>query len=1336
MQVQSQALVSRLSKHIYQEFLREMPLGRKIRIESVDQALAIELAGALRILVEAEGNEGPDAPVLIAVIDATTPDGNLRIDVPKAIESRNRLSRILYLDPESVGAMNGNLGVNAFDTRSLLEVYAGAIKSLKADVRLLEGGDEVLRAIARNIPAGCSVLSQAELLLDVLSSENIFHSLGKNLWRLGLIPDLGDEVMERLADNARVSDILSGRTRPLSTGNERLDAAGVTPGSFRNSVQTSLEPFPDNFSQWLENLSEEQSFHLWPISSEKVYDIEELAVKPFILPDGKVDPKCKLKKDETSGSLVAANKVSVYWSTNPTNLASVHTWQIDLAPPAEILDDFPVIRDFKVKHEKRMATLTWKLTEDDLDNIAPRYVVRISALDEFGQVLKLVDGNPAVVESQEFILDVEPGGDGGESTSSINAWSVPEGVLEKILGGRDSISETGPTWGKDKQDFSLSISAFEKIRIPISRFIIEAQSHAFANVEKSFWHSVSSPSGSEVSFAMATSKELELPPTVQKLRKNFLQIAASKNEARMSVEAMAWDEELRDLAEAYLVSFRKALEENQEPNNLRALLLHDTVSVTTSSPRGAVTGVVLLPTHPLRLCWVSEHDRLLREWMSGAAAAKSSAQRRSQVDMPLVRRITPANFPFLLLGGESIDTLRAFSYYEELTHGSSLYLDASSADFQLESIALRRVLDIPRTGSSGSDTSAALVGERMHRYRRAHMDSPGLRTLVLNSADAEVPAEAAKRLISRLGTEAAGMKLDFIGYGPMSSFANPMSHLTKLQREMSQVDEVSKDEERPQVSVISRELDEVANDSSEAHLALVQGVASLQVSPTQGPKGLSATLRGLLTPITSSKWEHEEQIGFFTKPALETKNTKKKSELVLGHAALLSSLSRYLFGSNNPAGLELQVDPSTLDRLRAAHSRADWVLTLDRNIGLSLYEDLVGDALGGAYVLDYAPDFIDGLGDRLTVTTTRKDELERVISGAMTKLGLKNEGIGAPELLRTLASVSGRLALRLLGDDTSAVEALGLAATISHLSQNGSLKDTVLIPVDAHLDIFGSHARRDEDSAERCDVLLLRLTQTSHSIEFLEVKARSGNIDAKLFKTMAFQVDQTHDLIKNRLFGNEQPRVDSELQWARWCSLLHFYADRAGLHGYIGEAKLMEIHSFIDRIEINKESPTVSKSGYIVSVQGKQADVPDSFESLKLHLLNATQFEDMGFTTEFREPSIEIETSSTSISGEASDSKPDSFPSVQPDESSKSFGASEEGSSDSTPESSAEIVDEGTTAPPTPDVESGAKDFLEPVLSDPDQLMEEIKPENEPEPQDPATIQTKVVVIQLGEEIM
>ena len=1335
MQADLASLVKRVSQHIFEEYLQEMPLDRKIRIESVDPVFAIELAHALRSIVETESIKVSGEPVEIAVIVNKNPDEDLRVSVPRAIWLRNRRKRILFLDPESVGATNGNLGVNAFDTRSLLEVYKGVLASLRNEVRLLEDGETILKAIARNIPANCSVLSEVELLIELLSSNNALRCLGESLWRIGLIPDFSNDAIDRLGDNARVSGILSGRTRPLSSVGDMLDVAGVTPGAFSNSIQGLLVPIPDNFNQWLRSLSEEQSFHLWPISSDKVYDIEELSVKPFILPDGKVDPKCKLKKDEISGSLVAANKVSVYWSTFPNNLASVDRWQIDLAPPSVALfGDSKVLREFSAKSDKRMATLSWTLTEEDLDEIANRYVIRISALDDSGQILKLVDGTAAVVESQEFILDVEPGGD-VESASAINAWSIPEGILEKILSGRDKFEETGPTWGKERQDFSLSISAFEKIRIPISRFIFEAQRHAFSNSDNSFWHSVSSPTGLEVSFAMATSTQLELPPALQKARKKFLKASASKNEARLSIEAMAWDKELRDTAEAYLVAFRKALEESQELDDLRALLLHDTVSVTTSSPRGDVTGVVLLPTHPLRLCWVSEHDNLLREWMAGSVSFKG-AQRRSQVDMPLVRRITPANFPFLLLGGESIDKLRAFGYFEELTHGSALYLDASSADSQLESLALRRVLGIARASSSGSDTSATLVGERMHRYRRAHMDSPGLRTLVLNSADAGIPAEAAKQLISRLSSEAAGMKLEFVGYGPMSSFANPMSHLTTLQREMSRGDEVSGQGDSPQVTVSSRELDDISSDSSAAHLTLVQGVASLKVSPTQGPNGLSAALRGLLTPITSSKWEQEDQIGFFTKPAIETKNSQKKSELVMGHAALLSAISRYLFDSNNPAGLELQVDPSTLDRLRAAHSRSDWVLTLDRNIGLSLYEDLIGDALGGAYVLDYAPDFIDGLGDRLTVTTTRKEELERVISGAMTKLGLKNEGIGAPELLRTLASVSGRLALRLLGDGTSAVEALGLAATISHLSQNGSLKDTILIPVDAHLDIFGSHARKDEDSAERCDVLLLRLTQTGHNIEFLEVKARSGNIDNKLFKTMAFQVEQTHDLIKNRLFGKEQPRVDSELQWARWSSLLHFYADRASLHGYIEAAKLMEIHSFIDRIEINKESPTVTKSGYVVSVQGKPADVPANFESLKLHLLNATQFEDMGFTTEFGKPPIEVlsvsspgpvtENTPSAPTKEDSDELPSSASSVE-------FEASLSVTEEEVEPGAVEVSGSVVEVEENPSLET--QEPVSPNL-EPNQEAEEPKQEVQPPPGGETPGQPQVVVIQLGEEIM
>jgi DNA phosphorothioation-dependent restriction protein DptH len=1321
-------VTSNVAQLIFETFLHRMPLGRRIRIEAVDQAFATQLAIALRELVSAQGEQDNEDLILVAVIDEKTPDGDLRISVAKAIELRNRRSRILFLDPESVGATDGSLGVNSFDTRSLLEIYGGVIKVLRKKVKSIEGGEEVLRALSRNTPSSTSVLSQAELLIELVGSEDLHRCLGKNLWRVGLIPDHGQDALERLSSNARVSDILSGRSRPLSSGGDRLIASGIAPGGFRDRLQNLLEPLPMDFNRWLGSLSKDESFHLWPLSTETVHEIEELAVTPFIGAGGKVDPKCKLKLDHETNTLVAKGQISAYWATKPAIPASVAEWLVELAPPNAIADDFPVLLNAKPRKTKRMLTFKLEFSSELLDNIAPRYVIRVSALDASGNVLKLLSGSPAVAESQEFVLDLnresDPIIDPDRAPRGSLSGSIPEGILEKILNGTNKISETSPTWDTDKQVFSLSLNPFEKIQIPVSRFIISAQQHSFSNPEKAFWHSVKSPSGTEVSFSMATSAQLELPKSVQKSRTAFLKLAESKNQARLSIEAMSWDDELRLAAQSYLAEFRKALEEDLPPKDLDALLLHDTVSVSTSSPRGTVQGVVLLPTHPLRLCWVSEHDKLLREWMSSVIAFKEG-QRKSEIDFPLVKRITPSNFPFLVIGGDSLDQLKPFSYSGELTHGSALYLDASSSDSQLESLSIRRVLGVRSDSTLSSDTTAVLVSERMQRYRRAHMDSPGLRTLVLNPADAQVAASATRRLVASLGPEEPGMKLEFVGYGPMSSFANPMSNMTLLQRELSQGEGVPARNGTSELKIVSRDLDDISNDSSEAHLALVQGVASIKIAPTQGPKGLSATLRGLLTPIISSKWENDNQLGFFTKPAIETKNSLKKSELVLAHAALLSSLSKSLFGSNSPAGLQLQVDPSTLDRLRAAHARSDWVLTLDRNIGLSLYEDLIGDALGGAYVLDYAPDFIDGLGDRLTVTTTRRDELERVISGAMTKLGLRNEGIGAPELLRTLASVSGRLALRLLGDDTSSIEALGLAATVSHLSQNGALKNTVLIPVDAHLDIFGTHARKDEESAERCDVLLLRITQTGHSIEFLEVKARSGNIDTKLFKTMAFQVNQTYDLIKSRLFGKEQPRVDNELQWARWCSLVHFYADRASLHGYIDEAKLMEIHAFIDRIEINREQPAVTKSGYIVALQGKPTDVPDEYEGLKLYLLNAERFEDMGFTTEYgsgMEPTDDTSVSrSTSLGGTQIEEKSSVFIPEKPQELIETSETAKPSVSPQMPTPVFQSVDDGDVVSAQPEA---------PVAPDIEAVPEAINAEEQ------APSPPNVIVIQLGEEIM
>ena len=58
-------------------------------------------------------------------------------------------------------------------------------------------------------------------------------------------------------------------------------------------------------------------------------------------------------------------------------------------------------------------------------------------------------------------------------------------------------------------------------------------------------------------------------------------------------------------------------------------------------------------------------------------------------------------------------------------------------------------------------------------------------------------------------------------------------------------------------------------------------------------------------------------------------------------------------------------------------------------------------------------------------------------------------------VLDHLQVVSGRLALRLIGRSTLATEAVSLAAVIAHLRRRGELNRAVVVPVDAHQEVFG-----------------------------------------------------------------------------------------------------------------------------------------------------------------------------------------------------------------------------------------------------------------------------------------
>ena len=93
------------------------------------------------------------------------------------------------------------------------------------------------------------------------------------------------------------------------------------------------------------------------------------------------------------------------------------------------------------------------------------------------------------------------------------------------------------------------------------------------------------------------------------------------------------------------------------------------------------------------------------------------------------------------------------------------------------------------------------------------------------------------------------------------------------------------------------------------------------------------------------------------------------------------------------------------------------------------------------------------------MTTTHRGEVERLLSDAMTELDLAAVAESVRDLLSHLQVVSGRLALRLVGRSSLATEAVSLAALMAYLRHRGDLDGTIVVPVDAHQEVFGDSAQ-------------------------------------------------------------------------------------------------------------------------------------------------------------------------------------------------------------------------------------------------------------------------------------
>jgi DNA phosphorothioation-dependent restriction protein DptH len=1213
-----ETLIGRIAERLESHLTERRP-GHCVRVDdlSVTDAHAV-----------AEEVERRTVELDVHVLANPTPTHRLEIGVDRAIELRNRKMRpLLLLVPAGAGHAASSLD-NSFEPLPLItllkevstalekELSATTVATLVSEVKHVLGRTRRVEPWARFLGAVTADPTGA---------------VGRQLWQVGLVPDLGEEGIEaRLRRNAKAVAAISRPARPTARVIDRLVEADVKASPSRKDLQAFLEQQEAGVLadavRWTHKVGEHYpgvlTFENWPLVESQDVGLAQVKVAPFRKDDGTVDPRCKLRlgeddqlycdvAPEQSGSVV------VNWATEPSKTSAVATWRVEALPPPDLraVDTLP-IATMRVKGDKRRAALRVDVDADDLA-MSTLFVVRVRALDADGNDLELQDKKPAAGESDQF--EVRLGDQAPErSPRAAGAASLPEAVLKTAIDAGGDLTESAPVWDPVGQVFDLRIGG-RGARIRVSRVVARLQRRMMEQSDAAVAFDAYSPLGETIDPDAAQPRPLVIPAALADRRHKLLAAFASRS-PRDVVEVLSWDDELRSQARGYVQSYRRALD-SADPETRSALLAMDTLTVRVGTATDEVHGLVLLPTHPLRLAWVGAHDQLLRGWADEVAqAGKSKSDRANRIDFAMVSRLSPANMPFITVDHDG----NPFVYAEELTYGSALYLPPALKEPQSASDVICGVIDIIRENTDITVSSYAL-GDRIRSYCSAHPGTGTLRIMAVNPGSGGVLHKALAPLV--LGPEPDSedgpapydlQRLEIIAYSDRLSYTDPVAELRELQRSVTSA-EVQRTATHlaPPLGLAARDLPRITQDHEGHHLAMVQDLAQTDVTDLAVETGPRTTaFRDLLTTLRS---EHASDASgaWYVTPALKPRSTGRlEADVVDAHRVHQGAVAARL-GLRTPLpALMIHLDPENLRQLDAVHERADWVVTLDRGIGPELFDEAAQDDQGrNRYLLDYAPDFLEGLGKKLTVTTTHDGEVRRILGDAMRKLGITEDKDSVSNVLNRLLLVSGRLALRLLRETSLSVEAVSLAAVMAHLERREQLDGRIVVPVDAHPGIFGARLGNREEPARRCDILLVRVTQRSLRVECVGVKGRrAAQLPIALADDIVDQLEYTERVLQRQFFANDPPRLDVGLQRTRLAGLLHYYAERSARYGLIAAERLPELHRNIDRIEESVEPPEITKTGYVISPEGT-AGFPAKHREVPIKVLTAADLGKAGFTT-------------------------------------------------------------------------------------------------------------------------
>jgi hypothetical protein len=670
----------------------------------------------------------------------------------------------------------------------------------------------------------------------------------------------------------------------------------------------------------------------------------------------------------------------------------------------------------------------------------------------------------------------------------------------------------------------------------------------------------------------------------RRYRENTMKAAGSLSRLYVHGHASA------NLAADYLNSWQSALE-SADPK----LALAHTVEVQT--PAGRTIGLVVLPSHPIRVAWQCAYDDLA---LSMRFDENLSAKRVREA----LRFLDSAHFPFVLPGLDSVSQF-VFGDVLGLAAVAMVPSDDREPKAAIATIAACFSGDSERNQPNLSMNSGIALSREIANYLNSHEDYSILRVNALRPGDGATVVRALGKALLRPGSpdsdEDEGLQfrdvacqLDLYPTDEQSGTAG--SFLTKInQRRRAGVASVSAEDAwalqslswgegrvLPRLRWAKREHD---FGFRPAHLAISFDSFSSSIEieePESGSAalisyGLTANLQRQFEVVDGRPcwrlWVPVEQEG------LKLTNRVVTDRLSKMQGTLAYCVCRANSGSKGQPVIKTVPTSDDVENLESLHRSCDWVVTVDRNAGVEYFDSpRAVPAVYDAYLIDAVPER-DDLGCLQMITSTAHfDEVRHLLDHTLALMGLSGSSRNCEFLLGHLKGLSGRLAMRLASGGADmpttriGAELIALCLVRANCLVAGGMSDCWLplesgffVPIDDVRDLVpeaslvedGDEVDEDPNAgangdSRRADLLFVSAGQKGRlHFRFVEVKYRRHLASARsssLVETVVGQTARTRERWMDWFFGASLSNSERAIRAGRLARTLRFYADKAVRH--------------------------------------------------------------------------------------------------------------------------------------------------------------------------------------------